>query len=69
MSLDKNKAEREKKLRALELKIRMRRFQKLKDELSKVKKYLLTDIELIEEIGDDLPDELLKIKEELLAYE
>ncbi len=69
MSLNADKAEREKKLRALELKIRMRRFLKLKDELGKVKEYLLNDIELMEKMGDDLPEELIKIKEDLLAYE
>ncbi len=68
MSLHANKTEREKKLRALELKIRMRRFLKLKEELEKVKNYLLDDIEQLESIGDDLPEELVKIKEELLAH-
>ena len=68
MSLHANKTEREKKLRALELKIRMRRFLKLKEELVKVKNYLLDDIEQLESIGDDLPEELVKIKEELLAH-
>ncbi|MBU2513599.1 hypothetical protein KJ966_19835 [bacterium] len=68
MPLNTDKAEREKKLRALELKIRMRRFLKLKDELVKVKEYLLADIELMEKMGDHLPEELLKIKKDLQAH-
>lgn len=62
------KAEREKKLRALELKIRMRRFYKLKEELNRVKTYLLADIEEMEEHHDDMPDELLQIKDELINH-
>lgn len=62
------KAEREKKLRALELKIRMRRFYKLKEELNRVKTYLLADIEEMEEHQDDLSAELLQIKDELINH-
>ena len=68
MTLASEKAERENKLRALELKIRMRRFKKLKEELDRVKKYLLDDIEIIEQIGDELPPELRQIKDELIEF-
>ncbi len=68
MILELEKVEREKKLRALELKIRMRRFHKLKDELNKVKTYLLSDIEQMEEYEDELSDELMQFKEELLSH-
>lgn len=64
--LQKQKAEREQKLRALELKIRMRRFQKLKEELNRVKTYLLNDISIMENEEFHLSDELRQIKEELL---
>ncbi len=57
--------EREKKLKTLELKIRMRRFQKLKEELMRVKEFLLNDIESIEKAGEKLPEEFEEIKEEL----
>ncbi len=62
------KAERERKLRALELKIRMRRFYKLKEELNRVKTYLLADIEEMEDNQDDMSDELLQIKDELINH-
>ena len=66
--LELEKSEREKKLRALELKIRMRRFYKLKEELNRVKTYLLADIEEMEEHQDDMSDELLQIKDELINH-
>ena len=66
--LQDDKADRERKLRALELKIRMRRFQKLKEELNRVKNYLLNDIEIMEQHEESLPDELIKIKTELLNH-
>lgn len=66
--LDHEKAEREKKLRALELKIRMRRFYKLKEELNRVKNYLLNDIAAMEESEDKLSDEMKQIKSELLNH-
>ncbi|MCG8334044.1 MAG: hypothetical protein MJE63_05975 [Proteobacteria bacterium] len=66
--LELEKFEREKKLRALELKIRMRRFYKLKEELNRVKTYLLADIEEMEEYQDDMSDELLQIKDELINH-
>ena len=66
--LELEKAEREKKLRALELKIRMRRFYKLKEELNRVKTYLLADIEQMADHHDELTGELLQIKEELLSH-
>ncbi len=69
MSIEAEKIEREQKLRALELKIRMRRFNKLKDELHRVREYLLNDIEIMEKMGDEMPEELIKIKEELISYE
>ncbi len=65
---DEEKIAREKKLRILELKIRMRRFEKLKREILNVKDYLLNDIILIEQEGEVLPDDLIKIKEELENY-
>ena len=68
MMTENEKVEREKKLRALELKIRMRRFYKLKEELNNVKNYLLNDINLIEESGDELSEELKQIKVELLNH-
>lgn len=67
--LEQEKVEREKKLRALELKIRMRRFQKLKEELNRVKEYLLNDINQIEENETHLPEELAQIKTELLNHQ
>jgi hypothetical protein len=66
--LEQEKAEREKKLRALELKIRMRRFYKLNEELNRVKNYLLNDIAVMEETEDKLSDELKQIKDELLNH-
>ena len=66
--LQDEKADRERKLRALELKIRMRRFQKLKEELNRVKTYLLNDIEIMEQHEESLPDELKQIKNELLNH-
>ena len=67
MQLDENKRlERERKLRALELRIRMRKYIKLKQDLENVKKYLISDIELMEKDRRDLPEELRKIKEELM---
>ena len=56
---------REKKLKALELKMRMRKFAKLAAEMHKTKEYLLNDIKRYEQAGDELPIELLKIREEL----
>ena len=67
MQLDEDKAgERERKLRALELRIRMRKYVKLKQDLENVKKYLISDIELMEKDGKDLPEELRQIKQELM---
>ena len=66
--LENEKIEREKKLRALELKIRMRRFSKLKEELTRVKNYLLSDIDLMEKSGDEMTDDVKQIKAELLKY-
>ncbi|MCP4753098.1 MAG: hypothetical protein GY866_19595 [Proteobacteria bacterium] len=68
MTEDEKKMERERKLRALELKIRMRKFEKLKRELDSVKNYLLSDIELMEQKGDELPEELKNIKADLMKY-
>lgn len=68
MGIDLKKTERENKLRTLELKIRMRRFQKLKEELLKVRSYLLNDIERMEQTGHNLPDDLQEIKNELIRY-
>ncbi len=68
MLAEKVKADREKKLKALEVKIRTRRFYKLKEELDRVKTYLLKDINEIEANEEGLPQELVKIKEELLHY-
>lgn len=59
------KDERERKLRALELKIRMKKYEKLKRELANVKKYLLSDIELLKQKGVKLPEELREIEAEL----
>lgn len=69
MQVNRKVKDRESKLRALELKIRMRRFHKLKDELFRVKDYLLNDISLIEQSGEVLPEELLQIREELNRYQ
>lgn len=69
MPTEAEKLERERKLRILELKIRMRRFQKLKEELNKVKEYLLNDIEMMENMGDELPKELQEIKDDLMHHE
>jgi len=67
MQLDEEKREeRERKLRALELRIRMRKYVKLKQDLENVKKYLISDIELMENDGKDLPVELKQIKKELI---
>jgi len=67
MQLDDEKREdRERKLRALELRIRMRKYVKLKQDLENVKKYLINDIGLMENDGRDLPDELQEIKKELM---
>ena len=67
MQLDEDKAgERERKLRALELRIRMRKYVKLKQDLENVKKYLISDIELMEKDGKDLPEDLRQIKQELM---
>jgi len=62
---EKKRQERERKLRALELRIRMRKYVKLKQDLENVKKYLISDIELMEQDGSELPEELSKIKDEL----
>jgi len=67
MQIDEEKRrERERKLRALELRIRMRKYVKLKQDLENVKKYLISDIELMENDGKDLPEELRQIKQELM---
>ena len=66
--LEDEKIEREKKLRALELKIRMRRFNKLKDELNRVKNYLLSDIEIMEKSGDEMTEEVRQMKADLLKH-
>ncbi|MBU3918210.1 hypothetical protein KKA14_21985 [bacterium] len=68
MSVASEISKREIKLRELELKIRMRRFLKLKSELLKVKDYLLNDIEQIEQLGNSLPKDLVEIKDELIRY-
>ncbi len=68
MSIESENTDREIKLRELELKIRMRRFMKLKSELLKVKDYLLNDIRQIEQLGDSLPQDLIDIREELNKY-
>ena len=67
MQIDEEKRkERERKLRALELRIRMRKYVKLKQDLENVKKYLISDIGLMEQDGRELPEELQEIKRELM---
>ena len=66
MLAEKEKLEREKKLRALEMKIRTRRFFKLKEELNRVRQSLLNDIEELEKTNEEIPGELQKIKMELM---
>ena len=68
MNMELKKIEREKKLKTLELKIRMRRFQKLKEEIAKVKSFLLKDIDHMIESGEELSEELQQIKNELMSY-
>jgi hypothetical protein len=68
MLAEKEKADREKKLKSLEVKIRTRRFYKLKEELDRVRDYLLKDIEELESTEEGLPQELNKIREELLQF-
>lgn len=63
---DEKRGDRERKLRALELRIRMRKYVKLKQDLENVKKYLISDIGLMEKDGRDLPEELQEIKKELM---
>ena len=49
---EEQKKERERKLRALEIRIRMRKYAKLKQDLKNVKRYLISDIELMKKTGE-----------------
>ena len=64
---EEKKRERERKLRALELRIRKQKYVKLKRDLENMKKYLLSDIELMECDGNELPEELQQTKKILMS--
>jgi hypothetical protein len=65
MTIQTMSTEKERKLKALDLKIRIRKFKRLKEELSRVKEALLLDIETIEAYGDDFLKEFVSIKKDL----